>query len=222
MWRVLLGEVPSALPCFFPSCPFQSSVQASHPRVVWWWLREGGEHRVLLWVSSAPCCSAHPPTPCLSHSTGLSPSRSQGYYSHLMALGPNTMFGWDKMQKQYILSKGHHFMRALLVCQVTCSSQCGLMLISSRENVLLCAGLASSWFTHSDSDQRIYQKMSGIPEEQVQMSEHKLLWVLEKGYQVCLLQCLRFSLLCSYYVNNRWAMEPSINITYSKISFLFL
>lgn len=94
-------------------------------------------------------------------------------------------------------------MSALLVCQVTCSSQCGLMLISSRENVLLRAGLASSWFTHSDSDQRIYQKMSGIPEEQVQMSEHKLLWVLEKGYQVYLLQCLRFSLLCSYYVSNR-------------------
>lgn len=38
---------------------------------------------------------------------GFWPSRSLGYYSHLMTPGPNTVFYRDKNAKQKILSKGH-------------------------------------------------------------------------------------------------------------------
>lgn len=190
--RVLLCEHPSVCFCFFSSHPFQSSVQASHPQKASWWPWRGrGVH------GSSSRHLLPPPTPCLSQSTRLWPSRSLGYYNHLMTPGSNTIFCRDKMQNKKILLKGH------CVCAEgyhscisgACSSQCGVMFISSRENAITCgwAGLHPV-VQVLNSDQHLYQETPGTPAGRVQMSEHKPLWVLGKWCTICFLQGLSVSL----------------------------
>ena len=171
--RVLLCEHPSAGFCFFSSHSFQSSVQASHPQKAsqgLWRGRgmQGSSSRHLL----------PPPTPCLSQSTRLWPSRSLGYYNHLMTPGPNTVFCRDKMQNKKFFQKAIVCMLkgVILVISGACSSQCGVTFISSRENAMTCgrAGLHPVVQVLT-ADPHLCQQMPGTPAGRAQASERKLL-----------------------------------------------